>query len=511
MKKILSWLFGQTSFIIIMLALQLYIILSSAFRIASDEALAALNAINGVLSVLLIIHIINSRESPESKMTWIAMIAISPVLGNFFYLFIKFQSVPMMLNKTLRRIREESSPYIIQDPSIIPEVASKDKQKANFISYMNKYAEFPAFRNTDARYLPIGEEAWKVMLEEMEKAEKYIFLEFYIIGKGEMWSSIVDILRRKAAQGVDVRVMYDGIGCLPRLPYRYPRELEEMGIKCKVFNPFRPFLSTIQNNRSHRKILVVDGKTAFTGGINLSDEYVNITSPYGHWKDTGMLVRGEAAFSFAVMFLELWQISNQCRENYEDFRPHDLPLYDEPGYVIPYSDSPFDNELVGETVYMDILGKARDYVHITTPYMIIDNELITALGNAAKSGVDVKVIVPHVADHWYAHAVAKAYYADLISRGVELYEYMPGFIHSKSFVSDDNTAVVGTINLDFRSLHHHFECAVWMYDHKTVHDVERDFQETLAQCRPITLESTRVRGLAKKALYSVLRIFAPLM
>ena len=260
MKKILSWLFGQTSFIIIMLALQLYIILSSAFRIASDEALAALNAINGVLSVLLIIHIINSRESPESKMTWIAMIAISPVLGNFFYLFIKFQSVPMMLNKTLRRIREESSPYIIQDPSIIPEVASKDKQKANFISYMNKYAEFPAFRNTDARYLPIGEEAWKVMLEEMEKAEKYIFLEFYIIGKGEMWSSIVDILRRKAAQGVDVRVMYDGIGCLPRLPYRYPRELEEMGIKCKVFNPFRPFLSTIQNNRSHRKILVVDGK-----------------------------------------------------------------------------------------------------------------------------------------------------------------------------------------------------------------------------------------------------------
>ena len=326
-----------------------------------------------------------------------------------------------------------------------------------------------------------------------------------------MWSSIVDVLRRKAAQGVDVRVMYDGIGCLPRLPYRYPRELEEMGIKCKVFNPFRPFLSTVQNNRSHRKILVVDGKTAFTGGINLSDEYVNITSPYGHWKDTGVMIRGEAAFSFAVMFLELWQITNRCRENYEDFRPHDLPLYDEPGYVIPYSDSPFDNELVGETVYMDILGKARDYVHIMTPYMIIDNELITALGNAAKSGVDVKVIVPHVADHWYAHAVAKAYYADLISRGVELYEYMPGFIHSKSFVSDDNTAVVGTINLDFRSLHHHFECAVWMYDHKTVHDIERDFQETLAQCRPITLESTRVRGLAKKALYSVLRIFAPLM
>ncbi|MEA4920978.1 MAG: cardiolipin synthase [Clostridiaceae bacterium] len=511
MKKILKLMFGQTSIIIILLVLQIAFLFTSALKITEDEHFVVLNGILRAVSIFVMIYIINGKGNSESKLAWIIQISVFPILGTLLYLFIQGQKLPMIFNKELKRMRRESSPYIKQDLTVLDEIGAIDRQKYNFIRYMNDYADVPVFKNTEAVYYSLGEETWKAMLEEMEKAEKYIFLEYFIIGEGEMWQSILDVLKRKAAQGVDVRLMYDGMGCLTCLPYNYPRKLRQMGIRCQIFNPFRPLLSTIQNNRDHRKILIVDGKVGFIGGINLSDEYVNLTAPYGHWKDTAVMLRGEAVFSLTVMFLELWQISVKRRvEDYEAFRPAYDDLKPMDGYVIPYGDSPFDDELVGETVYIDILSKARDYVHITTPYMIIDREMITALGTAAKSGVDVKIIVPHRADHWYAHAVAKAYYSELISRGIKLYEYMPGFIHSKSFVSDDETAVVGSINMDYRSLYLHFECAAWFYRHDVVKDIEEDFLKTLEKCRPITLESCKVRGI-KKVFYAVLRVFAPMM
>lgn len=511
MKKIIKALFGQTSIIIMLLVVQVLFFFSTTLRIVGDEHFQILNTLIRIASFCLMVYIINSRGNPESKLAWIVQIAIFPIQGTLLYLFVQGQKLPIIFNKELKRMRRESSPYIKQDENVIRHIEAEERQKANIVRYLNDHADVPAFENTEVTYFPTGEENWKAILEELEKAEKYIFIEYFIIGPGKMWDSILDVLRRKAAQGVDVRLMYDGMGCLTRLPYNYPSKLAAMGIKCHVFNPFRPFMSTIQNNRDHRKIMVIDGKTAFTGGVNLADEYVNITSPYGHWKDTAVMLRGEAVFSFAVMFLELWQISEKKSVgSYEQFRPDVLPEISQPGYVVPFGDSPFDHELVGETVYIDILSKAREYVHITTPYMIIDNEMITALGSAAKSGVDVKIIVPHRADHWYAHAVAKAYYAELISRGVQLYEYMPGFIHSKSFVSDGDTAVVGTINMDYRSLYLHFECGTWMYKHPVIGQIEEDFEQTLEKCRPITLESCRVHGL-KRILYAILRLFAPLM
>lgn len=511
MKRIVKLLFSQSAFIILALLLQVGFFLSSGMRIMSDQNYAILNGFLRSLSVVLMVHIVNGRGNPETKLTWIVQLAVFPVYGTLFYLYVQAQKMPLLINKEHKRLRRQSSSYIRQDPQVLREIDEGDRHKGNFVRYMNEHADVPAFKDTGITYYTLGEEKWAAMLEDMEKAERYIFLEYYIIGEGKMWDSILEVLRRKAAQGVDVRLMYDGIGCLPHLAYDYPKKMRQMGIQCQVFNPFRPFLSTIQNNRDHRKILVIDGSVAYTGGVNLSDEYVNVTAPYGHWKDTAVRLEGPAAFSFAVMFLELWQISTrQQLDSYENYRPRAAAPRNCPGYVIPFSDSPFDGELVGETVYMDILGKATRYVHITSPYLIIDNELLTALGNAAKSGVDVKIIVPHVADHWYAHAVAKAYYAELITRGVKVYEYMPGFIHSKSFVSDDETAVVGTINLDYRSLYLHFECAAWIYRHPVIGQIEEDFQRTLERCRPITLESCRVHG-AKKVLYAILRLFAPLM
>ena len=510
LKKILKLMFGQTAFIVLALLVQIGFFLSAGSCIMSDESFRAINLALRALSIILMIYILNKPGNPEFKLSWIIQIAVFPIYGSLFYLYVQGQKVPLLINKEHKRLRRQSASYIRQDPAVLEELAD-DPHKQNFVRYMNEYADVSAFKNTAVTYFSLGEEKWADMLAELEKAEKYIFLEYYIIEEGEMWDSILAVLQRKAARGVDVRLMYDGMGCLPKLPYGYHKKLREMGIRCHIFNPFRPFLSTIQNNRDHRKILVIDGKVAYTGGINLADEYVNVTAPYGHWKDTAVKLEGEAAFSFAVMFLELWQISTRQRlPDYEAFRPVLPEVQELPGYVIPFDESPFDGELVGETVYMDILGKAQRYVHITTPYMIIDNEMLTSLGNAAKSGIDVKVIVPHVADHWYAHAVAKAYYAQLIERGVQLYEYMPGFIHSKSFVSDDNTAVVGTINLDYRSLYLHFECGAWIHKHPVVQDIEEDFQRTLERCRPITLEGTRVRG-GRRVVNALLRLIAPLM
>ncbi len=510
LKKILKLLFGQTVFIVLALLVQIGFFLSAGSRIMSDESFRVINLALRVLSVILMIYILNKPGNPEFKLSWIIQIAVFPIYGSLFYLYVQGQKVPLLINKEHKRLRRQSASYIRQDPAILEELES-DPHKRNFVRYMNEYGDVSAFKNTEVTYFPLGEDKWQDMLWELEKAETYIFLEYYIIEEGEMWDSILAVLQRKAAQGVEVRLMYDGIGCLPKLPYGYHKKLREMGIRCHIFNPFRPFLSTIQNNRDHRKILVIDGRVAYTGGVNLADEYVNRTAPYGHWKDTAVKLEGEAAFSFAVMFLELWQISTRQRlPDYEAFRPQAVEKADVPGYVMPFDESPFDGELVGETVYMDILNKAERYVHITTPYMIIDNEMLTALGNAAKSGVDVKVIVPHVADHWYAHAVAKAYYAQLIERGVQLYEYMPGFIHSKSFVSDDHTAVVGTINLDYRSLYLHYECGAWIHKHPVVAEIEEDFQRTLERCRPITLESTRVRG-PRRVVNALLRLIAPLM
>ena len=324
--------------------------------------------------------------------------------------------------------------------------------------------------------------------------------------------SVTLILEQKVKEGVEVRFMYDGMCSISKLPYNYPRVLRMKGIRCKMFNPIKPVLSTQQNNRDHRKICVIDGKVAFTGGINLGDEYINRKERFGHWKDTAIMLKGEAVQSFTMMFLQMWNLDERIGESFQKYL---TPLSKENGrdlgFVIPYADNPFDDENVGEEVYLHILNHAKKYVHIMTPYLILDNEMITTLTRAVKSGIEVIIIMPHIPDKKYAFALAKTYYAELIEAGVKIYEYTPGFVHAKVFVSDDDTATVGTINLDYRSLYLHFECGAFIYRNEVVAEIEKDFQSTLAKCQEITMKDVKGRSILSKVTGEVFRIVAPLM
>ena len=324
-----------------------------------------------------------------------------------------------------------------------------------------------------------------------------------------MWGRILEILARKAKEGVDVRVLYDGTCEFSTLPHDYPKRLGRLGIRCKAFSPVTPFLSTHYNYRDHRKILVIDGHTAFNGGVNLADEYINRVEKHGHWKDTAVMLKGEAVRSFTLMFLQMWGIDEKQPE-FARFlsAPTHAPEH-AAGYVMPYGDCPLDGDKVGERVYMDILNRAQRYVHIMTPYLILDGEMETALKFAAERGVEVTLMLPGVPDKTAPYALAWTHYASLLASGVQIYEYTPGFVHAKVFVSDDREAVVGTINLDYRSLYHHFECATYLHGVPCIQEIEADYQDTLQKCRRITPESRET--LRRKALGFVCKAIAPLM
>ena len=330
-----------------------------------------------------------------------------------------------------------------------------------------------------------------------------------------MWRTILDILERKATEGVDVRLIYDGFGCLTTLPYHYERFLREKGIQCQVFNPFRPLQNIVQNNRDHRKICVIDGKTGFTGGINLADEYINQKRRFGHWKDTAVILKGEAVWNMTVMFLHMWNVIANSSEpiDHELHLPHHFhpDSFESDGYVQPYSDTPLDGEIVGENVYLNIINRARKYVYICTPYLIIDNEMMTALCLAAKSGVDVRIMTPGIPDKKMVFLLTQSYYEQLLEAGVHIYEYQPGFLHAKSFVCDDEIAVVGTINLDYRSLYLHFECAACLYQVEEIAEIEKDFQRTLEKCQEVTLENRKKGTFFLRLEGWLLKWLAPLM
>ena len=463
----------------------------------------------------MILYVVNKDENPSFKLAWIIPITVIPVFGTLLYLFLELQWEGKIINRKLRENISDTQPYLKQNPRYMEQLARTSRSNANLAAYIENSGSYPVYGNTNVKYYPVGEEMFEDMKKELEKAKRFIFMEYFIVERGEMWDSLLEILERKVQEGVEVRFMYDGMCCLVLLPYSYPRELRAKGLKAKMFAPIRPALSTYQNNRDHRKILVIDGHTAFTGGINLADEYINRKVRFGHWKDTGIMVKGDAVTSFTMMFLQMWNITEKEPEDYgrylrdpEFFYPPELSME---GFVIPYGDSPLDQETVGELVYLDIINTARNYVHIMTPYLILNYELVQALQFAAKRGVETIIIMPHIPDKEYAFLLAKAHYEELIRAGVQIYEYTPGFVHAKVFTSDDEKAVVGTINMDYRSLYLHFECAAYIYRNEVIKDVERDFKETLAKSQVITLEECRHYPWYKKFAGRVLRLFAPLM
>lgn len=502
LKRLMKKIFNRTTICVFGIVVQIgyfsSLCLGLGFRYNASYLIFQL------LGVVVSMFIVNSDINPSYKIAWILVIMAFPIFGVMFFIFFGNR-------RSANRIRRKMRAYVDEERQVLTQ--NKEHGLPCSIKRQTEYLlkhGFPAYENTRTTYFSCGEKKFDAMLEELEKAESFIYLEYFIIGKGKMWNSILEILVRKAKAGVDVRLIYDDIGCLLTLPGGYDKTLERLGIKCRVFNKFKPVISTRMNNRDHRKILVIDGKIAFTGGINLADEYINEYEKHGHWKDTAVMLKGSGAESFSVMFLTMWNyLSEADPREYPRFTLNERSS--ENGFVVPFTDSPLDDEPIGENVYLNIINDAQDYVYITSPYLVIDNEMQNALTLAAKSGVDVRIITPHIPDKWFVHAVTRAHYRKLTSLGVKIYEYLPGFIHSKTFVSDDTTAVVGTINLDYRSFYLHFECAALLYKTDCIADMKADFLKTLDECEEVTYDDCLSVNIFVRALRMILKLFSPLM
>lgn len=498
-------------FIALLLILQIFALVMIIWRFSSYFIYFYI--ICTQLSIAALLYILNSKTDPAYKIAWVIPILLFPIFGGLFYLMFGRAKLSKRKKREMQAVNEKMSQSLVQNKVIIQRLQAHNTRAANLSRYIEKYSYCPVYQNTHSEYLPLGELMHERLLEELKKAKDFIFLEYFIIDEGVMWDSILVILEEKVKQGVDVRVLYDDVGSLFKLPYGYEKELEEKGIKCCVFNRLIPVLSIHMNNRDHRKIAVIDGKTAFTGGINLADEYINAYDRLGHWKDTAILIQGEAVWNFTVMFLSLWNYEAETDEDYSRFK---LPVensesYPTVGFVQPFGDSPLDEEPLGETVYLNLISQAERYIFINTPYLILNNEMLSALCSAAKRSVDVRIITPYRGDRWFVHSMTRSNYRFLVESGVKIYEYTPGFIHAKSILVDDVHAVVGTINMDYRSLYLHFECGVYLYNTESVLEVKEDFLKTLEKCQAITLTDCLAVKWYRRLGRTILRIFAPLM
>ena len=518
-KKIIKFLFRRRFLVVSALLIQILFIIILIARVSIRFQYSYLFLY--FLSIIACIHVINKHEKAGYKLTWIFLILLFPFFGGILYIYFNTISSQKKLKRALdKNIRDSRESFFLAG-NRLDELIDEHPDFRTHAQYLQNFAGFPVFSNTRQVYLDSGEAFHRKVLEELEKAQRYIFLEFFILKEGVMLNSILDILEKKAKAGLDVRIIYDDLGCFFTLPENYPKKLAQKGIKCFVFNPFRPIVSSLQNNRDHRKIISIDGKVVFTGGLNLADEYINIVDRFGHWKDAAIMLEGDGAWAFTLIFLQMWNLKAGDKDDYASFFPWRDNIiehtekgvaegYEAWGYVQPYADSPIDHEFVGEHVYIKIINQAKKFVYINTPYLIVDDNLLSALTTAAKSGVDVRIITPHRWDKWVVAITSRSYYRRLIHAGVKVYEYTSGFNHGKTFVSDDEIATVGTTNLDFRSLYLHFECGVLIYASKTISDIKNDFLKTLPISKEITLKDCD-RNAFQRIIPDVLRIFAPLM
>ena len=509
-KGLLHLIFSR--FFVIVLLLVAQILLTISFYSWLKNLFPFFSAFTVLFTLFGIIYLFNSGMDSAARLTWMFIIAIVPITGVAFLSFTQTNVGHRKLQRRVQEMIDATANAIAQPPEAMEKLADDVCGTDDLVKYLNKSGCFPVFDQTEVTYFPLGEDKFIAMLEELKKAEKFIFMEYFIIDEGYMWGKILQILIEKAQAGVDVRVMYDGMLEVSTLPSNYCRLLQDHGIQAKAFSPIRPVISSHYNYRDHRKILVIDGKVAFNGGVNLADEYINRRERFGHWKDVAVMLKGDAVKSFTLMFLQMWNVTETDAPAFQPWLADTGYVPESPsGFVIPYGDCPLDEDKVGESVYMDILNRAGSYVHIMTPYLILDGELETAIRFAARRGVDVKLILPGIPDKKLAFALAKSHYHRLIEAGVEIYEYTPGFVHAKVFVSDDCKAVVGTINLDYRSLYHHFECATYLYKTACIPAIEQDFQKTLSKCRRVTPESIKDEAFYYKLMGGLMQFVAPLM
>jgi cardiolipin synthase len=510
-RGLIRALFSRIGLIIVLLALQIGLLVAIYYWF--EQKFQYFYIFTLIFSLAMVLWLLNSDADPTAKITWLVFITLFPVFGSVFYLYTKTDFGHRLLKRRLEKMMASSKSKFPQNESVREKLAAIDPGAGALARYIDYSGCYPIYECEGAEYFPSGESMWLKMLEMLKSAKKFIFLEYFIIDEGEMWAAILELLAEKAKEGVDVRVLYDGTCEFTTLPSNYPERLEGLGIKCRMFAPLTPFLSTYFNYRDHRKIFVIDGQVAFTGGVNLADEYINRVEKFGFWKDAGLMVRGSAVKSFTLMFLQMWYNDRMdLHQEYRSFLEASQPVSaDSRGFVIPYGDNPIDNDKLAEKVYIDILNRTRSYIHIMSPYLILDGEMELAIKFAAERGADVKLILPGTPDKFVPYALAKTHYSSLLKSGVRIYEYAPGFIHSKVFVSDDREAVVGSINLDYRSLYHHFECAAYMFGTDCISDIERDFSETLKDCREVTFDTIKNEKLSIRLTGYIMKAVAPLI
>lgn len=574
-KRLIKLVYGRT---FIMSAL---IILQILFVVALVDTLNRygpyMYMFSMAVTAISVLHIFNSDSDPSVKLSWLLFVAVGSPFGALFYVYVRSDVGHRRLKKQISRILKYTSQAQPDMPLTMKAIEDCRPERSAFAHYMNDTCGYHPYPVTNLKYYPLGDDFLPDFLEDLSSARHFIFLEYFIVSEGQMWGKILYILSQKVKEGVEVRLMYDGTNEFTNLPHNYPAMLEKLGIACRIFDPVRPFVSTEYNYRDHRKIAVIDGKTAYTGGLNLADEYINATHPYGHWKDVAIRSYGDGVATFTRLFLESWnyqankpmpeenryieasalygllkteggQRVEEARELLQANRTDRADRGDqanlgnqghwadqgnmanqadrvnqvrtavdrivEDGFVIPYADNPLDGERMGEQVYLDILQTASDYVYIMTPYLILDETMVNALTYAAKRGIDVRIILPHIPDKRYALALAKTHYRELLEAGVKIYEYTPGFVHAKVFVSDGRRATVGSINLDYRSLYHHFEVGLYVDGNRVIGDILEDFQKTLDKCQQISLEDTRAGGFRNRfdrALGAVFKLLAPML
>ncbi len=510
-KKLLNRLFSRVVLVSVGIALQLafWLVLYLYLTFIS----APLYIIFTAIGLIIVLFILNQRINPSYKILWAILMVASPVFGVAIYFFGGRSSIRPRMRRKFEELQVNNRYLLEEDETLRDKIQLQDLNAAHQSSYIRDYGGYPLQVHTKCRYYTSGEEMYEPFLKSLQDAKHYIFLEFFIIDQGEFWDELRELLIEKAEEGLDVRLIFDDMGCITRMPWHFYKELQEKGVQCAAFNPYRPIINIVFNNRDHRKICVVDGYIAYTGGVNLADEYVNFKQPFGYWKDTAISLEGEAVWNLTEMFLEMWSFVSGVSVHFEDYLPHVYhpdPFMGE-GYVQPYCDTPLDHEMIGENVYMNMIHEAREYLYICTPYLIIDNEMMTSLCLAAKSGVDVKIITPGIPDKKMIFMVTESYFEQLIESGVEIYKFKPGFIHSKSFVCDDRYATIGTINLDYRSLYLHFENGVWLYDHPVIQYMKEDFLDTLGQCHLVTLNDCLNRSIFLRGFESILRLVGPLI
>ena len=510
-NKLLNFISKRVFIVGLIILLQIGWGISMLTRLTAYSS--ALNMMLTFLSLMVVLYIINKDDNPAYKLAWIIPILVFPLFGGFLYLLFGDKRPTKRMRIHMDKAAAKISAFSVSEDKLLEEIKAEDKIAYGQMKYINDFAHYPAYRNTESYYYKSGEECYPVLLEELRKAKHFIFMEYFIVEETGMWDGILTILKQKAAEGVEVRFMYDDMGCVALLPYRYYKKLEEYGIKSIAFNPVIPFFSLVMNHRDHRKITVIDGNVGFMGGWNLADEYINVKERFGYWKDTAVMLKGDAVWNLTSMFLVSWNSVRQDKE--EDIRrymPEMLvpnPIVAE-GYVQPYGDSPLDRENVSESVFLNMINSAQDYIYMSTPYLVIDNEMMTALILAAKRGVDVRIFTPGIPDKRYVFILTQSYYSQLVKGGVKIYQYDPGFVHAKSFVCDDKYAIVGTINLDYRSLYLHFECGTFFYGTPVVAAVKDDLLEMTEVSTQQTYAMTQ-KHVLKRLAQAVLRVLAPLM